>query len=261
MGGMDFRIEGRVALVAAASKGIGLAIAKALAEEGCRLSICARNETTLEEAAAEIGPDTRSYIVDVSNPEDIDWWVEQSRSDLGEPSILVTNTGGPPAGPLPEIDDTQWQTGFESTFMNVVRLTRRVQAAMTEARWGRIVHLTSLVAKEPSPMLPISSALRSGLNALTRLQAQELGPYGVTVNTVLPGHTLTERQLHLANLKAEKLGVSPERALEMQAEEVPLKRLASPEEIAAAVAFLCSEPAGYITGTSLLVDGGLVRGI
>ncbi|HEY0865733.1 MAG TPA: SDR family oxidoreductase [Fimbriimonas sp.] len=258
---MELGIEGKVAMVAAASKGIGLAIAKELAQEGCRVSICARSEETLEAAAAEIGEETRSYVVDVANAEDLAWWVEQTHEDLGLVDILVTNTGGPPAGKVDEMTDAQWQTGFDSTLMNVVRLVRLVQGDMRDRGWGRIVHLTSLVAREPSMTLPISSTLRSGLMALTRIQATELAPFGVTVNGVLPGHTLTDRQRHLASLRAEREALSLEEALEKQAEAVPARRIADPSEIAAAVAFLCSERASYITGESLLVDGGLTKGI
>lgn len=258
---MNFGLEGKVAMVAAASKGIGLAIAKALSAEGCRVSICARNEEILEAAAGEIGGDTRSYVVDVSDPDDLRWWVEQTREDLGPVSILVTNTGGPPAGSVDDMTDDQWRSGFESTLMNVVRLVREVQPDMRQAGWGRIVHLTSYVAKDPSRMLPISSTLRSGLISLTRLQAIELGPEGITVNGVLPGSTMTDRQRHLISARAEREGVSEAEAEELQTKDIPLGRIADPEEIASVVAFLCSVPAGYVTGQSILVDGGLASGL
>lgn len=258
---MDFGLEGKVAMVAAASKGIGLATAKALATEGCVLSICARNEETLAAAAAEIGDDTRSYCVDVSSPDDLAWWYQQTKDEVGLPSILVTNTGGPPAGNVLELTDDQWRQGVESTLMNVIRLVRLVHGDMAAAQWGRIVHITSLVAKEPSTVLPISSTIRAGLMALARVQATELGPKGVTVNCLLPGHTLTDRQTHLAEIRAQRDGITPDEALERQAAEVPVRRLATPEEIGAAAAFLCSQQAAYITGVNLLVDGGLTKGL
>ncbi len=248
-------------MVAAASKGIGLAIAKELAAEGCRISICARNEETLEAAAAEIGEETRSYVVDVSSADDLTWWVEQTRNDLGPVEVLVTNTGGPPAGTYDTMSDEQWQTGFESTLLNIVRLVRHVTPDMRLANWGRIVHLTSYVAKEPARLLPISSTLRAGIMSLTKLQALELAPLGITVNGVLPGSTLTDRQRHLAEVRAEREGITVDQALEKQGQDVPMGRLADPSEIAAAVAFLCSSRASYVTGTSLLVDGGLTRGL
>ena len=257
---MDLGLYGKVAMVAASSKGIGFAIARQLSAEGCRLSICGRNEETLEAAAAEIGDETRPYVVDVSSKDDLDWWFEQTIQDLGGVDILVTNTGGPAAGSVDQITDEQWQAGFDSTLMNIIRLVRSVKPQMESSGWGRIVHITSLVAKEPNRILPISSTLRSGIMALTRLQALEYAPLGITVNGVLPGNTLTDRQLHLANVRAEREGISPEEALKRQADEIPMKRMAAPDEIAAAVTFLCSQPASYITGTSLLVDGGATKG-
>lgn len=258
---MDFGIEGKVAMVAAASKGIGLACAKALAAEGCRVSICSRDQETLGKAAEAIAGTVRGYVADVSKPSDLEHWHSATISELGVPEILVTNTGGPPAGAISQMSDDQWQMGVDSTLMNVVRLTRLVAPGMQERRWGRIVHITSLVARDPSPVLPISSTIRSGLMALTRLQAQELGPFGINVNGVLPGHTLTDRQTHLANIRAEKEGITVEEAFRLQAEQIPLKRLADASEIANAVVFLCSRPASYITGESLLVDGGVTKGL
>ena len=258
---MDLGLSGKVAMVAAASKGIGLAVAKALAAEGCLVSICARGEETLEAAAAEVGEETRSYVVDVSSPEDLAWWFEQTRADLGAPSILVTNTGGPPAGGLSEMTDDKWEAGFQSTLMNVVRMVRLAQDDMRAAKWGRIVHITSVVAKDPNAILPISSTLRTGLISLTRLHAKELAPAGVTVNAVLPGHTRTDRQTHLAEVRASREGITVEEALRRQGEAVPVGRLAEPEEIASVVAFLCGQPASYVTGQSILVDGGIAGGL
>jgi 3-oxoacyl-[acyl-carrier protein] reductase len=258
---MELGLSGKVAMIAAASKGIGLATAKSLYAEGCKVSICARSEEILEQAAAEIGEEARSYVVDVSDAEDLAWWVDQTRQDLGYADILVTNTGGPPAGELSALTDAQWQTGVDGTLMNVVRLVRLVAPEMQTRGWGRIVHVTSLVAKEPSPVLPISSTLRAGLIALTRLQATELGATGVTVNSVLPGHTLTDRQRHLLALRAERESISEEEAELKQAAMVALERLADPREIGDVITFLCSERASYVTGTSILVDGGATHGL
>ncbi len=258
---MDYGIEGKVAMVAASTKGIGLATAKALAAEGCRLSICARTEADLEAAASAIGEETRSYVVNVADAEDLAWWVDQTREDLGPVDILVTNTGGPPAGRIGEMTDDQWQDGINGTLMNVVRLCRMILPDMIEAKWGRIVHITSLVAKEPNAVLPISSTLRAGLMALTRLQAREWAAQGITVNGVLPGHTLTDRQYHLAEIRAKNSGLTAAAELELAAAHAPMKRLAQPEEIAAAIAFLCSSAASYVSGTSLLVDGAATQGL
>ncbi len=257
---MDLGISGRVAMVAAASKGIGFAVAKALAEEGCRLSVCARGEEALGKACEGL-PGSRGYLCDVANSNDLERWFDSTVAELGPPDVLVTNTGGPPAGGVLELSDEQWQSGFDGTVMNVVRLVRLAGPGMAERRWGRIVHITSLVAKEPSQLLPISSTLRAGLMALTRLQSTELAPNGVTVNAVLPGHTLTDRQLHLMEIRSSQLGVTVEEAIERQASETPAGRLASPDEIASVVAFLSSERAAYLTGASILVDGGLTKGL
>lgn len=258
---MDYRIDGKVAMVAAASKGIGLATAKALAAEGCQLSICSRNEETLEEAAALISPDTRTYVVDVTNPDDLTWWHEQTVEDLGPVDILVTNTGGPPAGSVWEMTDEQWQSGVDSTLMNIIRLCRLVVPHMQGRGWGRIVHITSLVAKQPSLTLPISSTLRAGITALTKVQGIELASSGVTVNGVLPGHTLTDRQMHLVELRSEREGITVDEALTKQASELPIRRLAQPEEIADVISFLCSANASYLTGQSIAVDGGAITGV
>ena len=256
---MDLGLEGKVAMVAAASKGIGLAIAQELAAEGCQLSICARSEENLEHAVEQIHPETRPYVVDVSNPEDLAWWISETKKDLGAPDILVTNTGGPPAGPVADVTDEQWQAGIDSTLMNIIRLYRMVRGDMIEKGWGRIVHITSLAAWEPNDILPISSTLRTGIRALTRLQATDLAPYGVTVNSVLPGNTFTDRQKHLIEVRASKEGISEDQATEKQTASIPMKRFAEAAEIAAAVAFLCSTRASYVTGINMLVDGGVTK--
>lgn len=257
---MDLGIKGKVAMVAAGSKGIGLAIAKALGAEGCKLSICSRSRANLTDALGGV-PGAKGYVCDVAVATDVERWVAETVRDLGEPEILVTNTGGPPAGAIGAMTDAQWAAGFDSTLMNVVRLVRLVAPGMKDRGWGRIVHITSFVAKEPSALLPISSTLRAGLMATTRLQALECAPHGVTVNAVLPGHTLTDRQLHLAKVKSETLGITPEEALKRQEQEIPMRRMGKPEEIGSVVAFLCSQPAAYVTGVSMLVDGGVASGL
>ncbi|MBV6458276.1 MAG: 3-oxoacyl-[acyl-carrier-protein] reductase FabG [Fimbriimonadaceae bacterium] len=247
-------------MVAAASKGLGLAIAKGLAAEGCKVSICGRNRPALETALAEIGGTARATVADVASPADVQAWFQAVTAEFGHPDILVTNTGGPPAGEWRDLTDEQWRIGVDSTLMSLVRLVRLVEPGMRTRNWGRIIHVTSVAAKEPSKLLAISTTLRSGLMALTRLQADDLAPYGVTVNAILPGHTLTDRQLHLADLRAEREGIDRAEALKRQAQLIPMRRLARPEEIAAPAVFLASEAASYITGVNLLVDGGLTRG-
>lgn len=258
---MDLGLTGKVALVAAGTRGIGFAVAEALAREGATVSVCGATAANVEEAGRRLGPPHRAYRCDLGSGPDIEAWVRAADKDLGPPAILVTNTGGPPAGPVGAMSEAQWRAGFENTVLNVVRLTALVSPVMKKAGRGRIVHITSLVAKDPEPLLAISSTLRAGISAMTRLQARELGPHGVTVNCVLPGHTETDRQRHLLELRAKEAGIPLEEARRRAAEAIPLKRLARPEEIADAVAFLCSERAGYITGAQLVADGGATRGL
>jgi len=261
---MELGVGGRVAMVAAASKGIGRAVALGLAEEGCRVSLCARGAEALEAARFEleglVGPqDVLAVRADVSRPEDLESWFRQTLDRFGTLDILVTNTGGPPAARFMELTDEQWLSGVESTLMNIVRLCRLAIPVMREKRWGRIIHLTSLVAKQPSDDLTISSTLRTGISALTRTLSNQVAGDGILVNAVLPGNTLTDRQMHLATVRSQALGITPEEAMARTAATIPLGRMAEPREIADAVVYLASERASYITGVSLLVDGGVCQ--
>src|SRR6185295_2121716 len=166
-------------MVAAASKGLGRAIAEALAAEGCRLSICSRSLESLEEVRATIGGDVLPVACDVSNAEDLQRWFDQTVAHFGQVDILVTNTGGPPAAPFLKLSEEQWQSGIDSTLMNVVRLCRLAIPGMQERKWGRIVHLTSFVAKQPVELLTVSSTLRAGLSALTKTLADQVARDGI----------------------------------------------------------------------------------
>lgn len=258
---MDLGLTNRVAMIAAASKGLGKACALALAREGCRVSICARNEETLAQAAEEILPagEVISVKADVSSPADLESWHRQTVERFGEVDILVTNTGGPPVKRFMELSDEQWLAGVESTLMNVVRLSRMVIPGMQAKRWGRIIHLTSLVAKQPIDELTISSTLRAGLTGLTKTMANQVGPDGITVNAILTGHILTDRQYALAEVRVRERGLTYEQYFAGAAAEIPLRRLGEPREVGEVVAFLASERASYLTGVSLQVDGGAIR--
>jgi len=258
---MDLGIKDRVAMVAAASKGLGKACAMALAQEGCKVSICARSASELEKARSEVESlgDALAVVVDVSSAGALEDWHRRTIDRFGQVDILVTNTGGPPVKRFMELSDESWLSGVESTLMNVVRLSRLVIPGMRERRWGRIIHLTSLVAKQPVDELTISSTLRAGLSGLTKTMANQLGPSNITVNAILTGHILTDRQFALADVRIRERGITHEEYFAGQAAEIPLRRIGEPREIGEVVAFLASERARYVTGVSLQVDGGLIR--
>jgi len=258
---MDFGIKGRVAMVAAASKGIGKACALALAQEGCKVSICARNAEELEKTRAEIEAhdEAIAVVVDVSSAKDLENWYQRTIDRFGQVDILVTNTGGPPVKRFMELSDESWRSGVESTLMNVVRLSRLVIPGMWERRWGRIIHLTSLVAKQPVDELTISSTLRAGLSGLTKTMANQVGPDSITVNAILTGHIMTDRQYALADVRVKERGITHDEYFASQSAEIPMRRIGEPRELGEVVAFLASERASYVTGVSLQVDGGLIR--
>src|SRR5215475_1717061 len=199
-------------MVAAASKGLGKACAMALAQEGCKVSICGRNAVELEKTRSEIEArgDALAVVADVSSASDLEDWYRRTIDRFGQVDILVTNTGGPPVKRFMELSDESWLSGVESTLMSVVRLARLVIPGMRERRWGRIIHLTSLVAKQPIDELTISSTLRAGLSGLTKTMANQLGPNDITVNAILTGHILTDRQYALADVRVKERGITHE---------------------------------------------------
>jgi 3-oxoacyl-[acyl-carrier protein] reductase len=260
---MDLGIRGKVAMVAAGSKGLGRAAALALAAEGCAVSICGRGAealTAVQKELEALGVRALAVAADVTSAGDLARWHQATEAALGSVDILITNTGGPKAAIFADLSDADWASGVESTLMNVVRMTRLVLPGMRERKWGRIVHITSLVAKQPYPLLTISSTLRAGLSGLTRTLAMETARDGVTINALLPGHVMTDRQVHLAEVKSKADGITVAEHFARQAAAIPVGRIGDPQEVGAVIAFLCSAPASYLTGQSLLVDGGLVQG-
>jgi 3-oxoacyl-[acyl-carrier protein] reductase len=261
---MDLGISGRVAMVAAASKGIGRGVAAVLLGEGCRVSICARTAEQLESAREEMAaaaPITEVLAVpcDVTKEEDLTAWYRTTVSRFGPVDILVTNTGGPPAARFLDLTEAQWREGIEGTLFNVVRLCRLVLPEMRKRRWGRIVHLTSLAAKQPIELLTVSSTLRAGLSALTKTMSNEFSTDGVLINAVMPGHILTDRQVELNEIRSREKGISADDYTKQLAASIPLGRHGRAEEIGDVVAFLASERASYVTGATIQVDGGVIQ--
>jgi 3-oxoacyl-[acyl-carrier protein] reductase len=261
---MDLGIKDRVAMVAAASKGIGLAAATALAKEGCRVSISSRDLASLGTARGKILAETPGAAVhvfpcDVTRAEELEAWHRAAVEEFAPVDILVTNTGGPPAAKFLDLSEEQWRRGIDLTLMNVVRLSRLVLARMRERRWGRIVHLTSLTAKQPIALLTISSTLRAGLSALTKTMSNEFSSEGVLVNAVVPGHVLTARQVELNEIRSKQEGISIEDYAARVQQAIPIGRYGEPREIGEVVAFLASERASYISGATIQVDGGLIQ--
>ena len=261
---MDLKIGGRVAMVAASSSGIGKAIALSLARQGCRVSICGRDPERLQKAWRELAAAVPAAQVlaspcDVTRGDDLDHGHRGTVEAWGPVDILVTNTGGPPAARFLSLTDDQWRSGIDSTLFNVLRLSRLVLPAMRERKWGRILHITSFVAKQPNDLLTISSTLRAGISALTKTMSAEFCRDGVLVNTILPGHVMTDRQVHLNEIRSKEEGVSMEEYAARVERAIPIGRYADPREIGDVAAFLCSDRASYLTGVTLQVDGCLIQ--
>ncbi len=263
---MDLGIRGKVALVGASGRGLGLATAHRLGMEGVNVAICDKDESVLEPARAQVqkaDPGIRvvAFPVDLTDAASINGLVKRVKEALGPIDILVTNSGGPPPGLFEDADDAKWELAYRLTFLSAVRMIRGVLPDMKQRRWGRIINFTSRALKEPIPNLMISNAIRLAVGGMAKTLAAEVAAYGITVNNLLPGPTTTDRQVELIAARAKRKGVSVEQEMIDTTKEIPLGRLAQPEEQAAAAAFLASELARYITGISLLVDGGAVKAL
>src|SRR2546421_10374241 len=248
---MDLGIDGRTALVTGASKGLGLGIARALAGEGVRVAMASRWRERIEAAAAEVAG-ARAFVHDNADLDAADGLVGAVEEQLGTIDILIVNTGGPPAGEPLGFTREQWEAAYRSLVLAPMALIERAVPSMREGGWGRIVNVSSDAVREPIPHLMLSNAHRSGTLAAFRTLARELAGDGITLNTVLAGLIATDRLVELA-------GGSREKVEKGAREQVPAGRLGRGEEFAAAATFLCSEPASYITGAALAVDGGLLR--
>lgn len=261
---MDLGLRGRVALVAAASGGIGYASALELAREGARVFICSRDEARVTEAAerirAETGAEVAGMRADVTSDEDAERFVRAATEAAGRVDVLVTNAGGSPGSTFETTELEMYRRAFELNALSAVRLARLCVPSMRARGWGRVVNVTSISVKQPVAGLLLSNTVRAGLTAWAKSLSNDVAADGVTVNNVAPGWTMTARQEEHAETRGRQAGKTKEEMVEGWTSEVPMRRMARPEEIAAAVAFLASERASYITGVTLVVDGGWVKG-
>jgi 3-oxoacyl-[acyl-carrier protein] reductase len=262
---MDLGLAGKVALVAASSRGLGRAIAEELAGEGASLVLCARGEAQLREAAAAIASATGSRVVavaaDVSKRADIERLAQAAREAFPRVDVLVTNSGGPAPGTFASADPEAWRAAYETVLASAVELIRAFLPGMRDRRFGRILNVTSITVKQPVENLILSNALRAAVTGMARSLASEVAPFGITVNNLLPGYTRTERLDELAEASAARDGGVPADFFARLEREIPAKRLGEPRELAALAAFLASDRAGYITAQSIAVDGGWIRAL
>jgi 3-oxoacyl-[acyl-carrier protein] reductase len=262
---MDFGLKGRVAIVAAASKGLGRAAAEELAKEGCELAICARTAADLEQTAKEIeaasGRPVFWRAVDVTKPEAVSAFVDAVDKKFGRVDICITNAGGPPSKKFADISLDEWRAAVDLTLLSNVFFAREVLPRMKRNHWGRLITITSISVKQPIDGLMLSNCLRAGVAGLAKTLANEYGADGITVNNVCPGYTLTDRLGELFGKRAKDAGVTIEEIQKQSAAAVPIGRLSRPDEFAALVAFLSSERASSMNGTTIQVDGGLIRGL
>jgi 3-oxoacyl-[acyl-carrier protein] reductase len=253
---MDLGLTNKNALIAASSQGLGKAVALELIKEGTNVVICGRNKDRLDKTAAEFEElGSGKFLAlqgDLTNSGDREFILNESSSFLGSIDILVTNTGGPPPGNFDDVSQQDWDNTYELLLGSAVSMIRAVLPGMKAKKWGRIITITSQAVKQPVDGLILSNAVRASLAGLTKSLSNELGVYGITVNNVMPGYTQTNRLMSL---------IEKNSAINNAIEEIPLKRFADPSEFGAAVVFLASERASYITGVSLAVDGGWIKNI
>ena len=262
---MDSGLKNRVAIVAASSQGIGRATAEGFAEEGCRVAMCARNEATLTQAAESIrrryGVEVLAEAFDVTQAPAVRGFVEKVAARFGGVDICVTNAGGPPAKGFLAASNDEWQRALELNFLSTVYFAQEVIPHMQKKKWGRIVTITSIATKQPVADLVLSNAVRAAVVGLVKSLANEFGKDGILVNNVGPGYTATDRLKDLAASRSKATGKTQQEIFEGWAADAPLKRLGEPREVADTIVWLASERASYITGQTILVDGGIYKGL
>jgi 3-oxoacyl-[acyl-carrier protein] reductase len=258
---VNLGLEGKVALVCGASRGLGRAIAVELAAEGTAVAICSRDPERLAAAARELGPEVLAVPADLAVAGEPTRAVDAVVERFGKLDVLVTNTGGPPAATHDTLSLQDWDRATALLLRSTVELATAALPGMKQRRWGRILAVTSIAVKQPVDNLILSNSLRAAVTGYAKTLAREVAPHGITVNTILPGYTATERVTVLNRADAEREGIPPEEVRARLEASIPLGRLAEPEEFAALAAFLASERAGYITGGAYAVDGGWLRGL
>jgi 3-oxoacyl-[acyl-carrier protein] reductase len=262
---MQTGLRNRVAVIAASSKGIGRAAAFAMAAEGVNLALCARNSDVLEDTAKQIRSDFDVQVYtepfDVGDDERVRSFIEAAHEQFGRIDICVTNAGGPPAKTFAETTMEEWDRAYELNLRSIVSFAHAVLPHMRRQQWGRLITITSIAAKQPVVELVLSNSVRAGVLGLVRSLATQYGPDNITVNNVGPGYTATERVQELAQANALTTGRSVAEYEAQVTKDIPMRRLAQPEEVADAIVWLASERASYITGQTILVDGGVYRGL
>ncbi len=262
---MDLGIKNKVALVAASSRGLGKAIAFQLSREGTKVVICARNKERLvktrDEIAAETGGVVRAFVADVKDKKQVSKMVEQTVKELGTIEILVSNAGGPPSGTADDFTLNDYQDALELNLLSTINLCYEVIHFMKKQKWGRVINMVSVAAKQPIDSLILSNTARAGVLGFSKSLSSQVASYGITVNSICPGYTKTERVEELAKSFEETGKGAVKDFYKNIQKNIPAGRLGTPEEIAHAVAFLASAGAGYITGVALQVDGGYTKGL
>ena len=262
---METGLANRVAIVAASSQGLGRAAAFAFAAEGAHGALCARGSEALEQTATAIRERFKVRVhaqtLDVCNTRAVEHFVESVHAQFGRIDVCVTNAGGPPAKWFLETTDEDWDSAFALNLRSTAVLARAVIPYMQRNRWGRIVTISSITVRQPQPQLVLSNAVRAGVMGLVRTLANELGKDGILVNNVAPGYTATERLKELSARRASVSNRSEEEVERVWVEQIPLHRLGKPEEVADTIVWLASERASFITGQTILVDGGMYNGL